>query len=738
MLPRIRPPSGGNRIGGVKEDSLEAALKRVKRYEDARQVDPVLHEAHLPPPLDHWDIPEPNCDMRDVSQIHLDMNAEATQAIRMINSGKSCAVVGGAGTGKSTIMARVVHDLIGSGLIPPCFSQSQEHYKNLGCDVNHNTISRGQPGILVVALSHKAKNAIAAKLSPHMDYVWNAPNGEREVTKISARICVMTIHAALAFQPVRTEIEEDDGTVTESMRFEPSRGSHNPLPDDIKLVILEEAGQVPLSLFISLYEALPNAQYVVLGDLGQIGAVGGMSVLGLFLASLPSVELLHVYRHGGAIMELATAVRMGWTGGLRPKVIDKKETPESTVVRATYPIPQMAASLAMDVCASFMWQLMEKELFVPMLDMALCPQDPEIHPDAPEKFGASGIWRRVAVKLDAKLGRCTHYISTASGPVVIAAGDVHYVDSASMGKQMWMVLGIEQNSRHKGAKYDPRPFSTRDPHTWKAMAEAAFEQSNGSLVSEVLFDAEANLDSLFSALGAEEGDAAAEDLLAAAKQGRQATHRIALLNVEMLESYLAGLGYEGQVRDRYAAHVINTLRNFACSVDYMRYTKGIVVPENEFTELLRNTLAVLKIPDYIQGSLVVTGSGADIGSMLPVILSVHKGQGSQGRNVVFFTHNSVGLNCAESGYTAVTRAREKLYTVTHGDYWGVDLSIPENLRSLSGVKRFTVKGATLAEKVASYRAQMEAESNSAGAKEERRYALELCEELKSSRPLGVM
>ena len=682
----------------------------------------------LPPQVPHMDIPMPNASTKDISTICLDFNPEATQALFLINSGKSCSVVGAAGSGKSTIMAHVIHVLIRSGKLAPLFGQEPEHYERAHCNPIHTKLKPNMPGVCVVALAHKAVNALASKVSPHIEYTYMNQKGELVTSVINARDCLSTVHRLLEFKPMKIEKQQEDGTMLETMRFFPSRHSENPLPDDISLVVMEEAGQIPISLFLSLYQALPHAQYIALGDLGQIGAVGGMSVLGAFLSSLPSVELRHVYRHGGPIMDLATALRNGQTTGLPPKDVHKVESPESKVVRATYPVARMTAAAAMDVAAAFWFKLWTSGNYEAGLDMALCPQDPDSHTDL-EKFGLTGIWRRFAVQVDKVLGRNTHYVSTASGPNVIACGDVHYMDSSSLGKRNYMIVRIEHNERYKGAKFTPANYGTREPTLWKALAEAEYELSGGSPFDLILENLEGDNHTMFDALLNDDHTTMFETLKDYEK-GRQSTHRVYLLDVDQLETFLLEKGYEGDLRDTYTQYILRRLRNFALSLDYAVIENGVSVNEQEFRLMIEAELASLGIDGFAEGNLHSVSAGADIGSILPPMITIHKGQGSQGRNVFFTTHESVGLNCAESGYTACTRARKALYTVTHGDYWGKHPSIPAELATTSGVHRFTIKGTTKEEKIASYQAAMQSEASSEAAKEERAALVGVLEELK--------
>ena len=222
--------------------------------------------------------------------------AAATAALRGVT-----IVAGGPGTGKTTTVARllaVLHEVRGSEL----------------------TVGLAAPTGKAAA---RLQEAVASTVA------WFDPVDRARVGDVSAS----TLHRLLGWRP---------GTRS---RFRHDRG--NPLPHDV--VVVDETSMVSLSLMARLLEALrPDAQLVLVGDPDQLASVDAGAVLGDLVAApvpwadpadaerfrvvltrccpadvgdrsgegpgLPNpavVQLDRTYRFGGAIADLATAVRAG-------------------------------------------------------------------------------------------------------------------------------------------------------------------------------------------------------------------------------------------------------------------------------------------------------------------------------------------------------------------------------------------------------------------------------------------
>ncbi len=164
-------------------------------------------------------------------------------------------IAGGPGTGKTTMVARLVGEL------------SEQDPR---------------PLIALAAPTGKA----AARLA-------EAVHAETGLYELEAS----TLHRLLGWRP------------DSNSRFRHHRG--NRLPHDV--VIVDETSMVGLSMMARLVEAVrPDAQLVLVGDPAQLTSIEAGAVLGDIVAGANGVVTLeHVYRHGGAIAALAAAVRVG-------------------------------------------------------------------------------------------------------------------------------------------------------------------------------------------------------------------------------------------------------------------------------------------------------------------------------------------------------------------------------------------------------------------------------------------
>jgi len=212
-------------------------------------------------------------------------NIRQQEAINLISSGRSCVVIGAAGTGKTTIQKGSTAALILSGLVQP-----------LESSYDHKHLKAGQPGIAICAYTRRATNNIRRNLSEDLQQ------------------CCLTIHKLLEYEPVEYYVTDAEGRERKTMRFEPTRNAENPLPSSLKTIIIEESSMVSYELFAELRAACPhNPQYVFLGDIQQLPPVFGSAILGFKMLELPVVELTEVYRQAleSPILSLAHRILSG-------------------------------------------------------------------------------------------------------------------------------------------------------------------------------------------------------------------------------------------------------------------------------------------------------------------------------------------------------------------------------------------------------------------------------------------
>ena len=145
-------------------------------------------------------------------------NSKQQEFITLASSGRSCVLIGAAGTGKTTCQKGATQALIQSG-------------KAGVFQGAHKYLQTGSPGIVICAFTRRAAANIAANLSQELK-----------------QNC-MTIHALLEYEPVYYDVQDPTtGEYKKTMRFEPRRNASNPLPASIKTIIFEETSMLGTDL----------------------------------------------------------------------------------------------------------------------------------------------------------------------------------------------------------------------------------------------------------------------------------------------------------------------------------------------------------------------------------------------------------------------------------------------------------------------------------------------------------
>lgn len=213
-------------------------------------------------------------------------NAEQSEFITLAGTGKSCVLIGAAGTGKTTTQRAAILELLSNGMLPPLGSHDHSHLP-----------ASTAPGIVICAFTRRATNNIRRNLTEDLQ-----PN-------------CLTIHKLLEYQPVEFEtIDPETGKTIRSKRFEATRCAENPLPSTIRTIVIEEASMVSTQLYQELINAAPHKpQFIFLGDIQQLPPVFGAAILGFALSSLPVIELTEVYRQAleSPILSLAHRILSG-------------------------------------------------------------------------------------------------------------------------------------------------------------------------------------------------------------------------------------------------------------------------------------------------------------------------------------------------------------------------------------------------------------------------------------------
>lgn len=346
-------------------------------------------------------------------------NERQHQAITFGQQGKSFVLIGAAGTGKTTTLKGAVHALQANNLIEPL--QGSSKY-----------LTVGSPGIAFVSYTRRAVRQIAKQLP--RDLAAHA----------------LTIHKLLEFEPVFYEISDAEGNMKKTMRFEPTRHRTNPLPKELRRVIVDESSMVSAELFQMLKDALPaGCQFIFLGDLHQLPPVYGESILSQKLQELPVVELTEVYRQAldSPIISLATDIKNGIPVPLTSKRTMVSPDGKSRVVINPWP-KQLSSEDALDGLSGTIKNVINGDNFNEEEDVILMPFN--------KSCGTIELNLQIANTLAVKRGAVVHHVIAGFIHWYLAIGDRLLVD-----KQDCVLRGIEKNPKYVG-KSPLEPATTLD------------------------------------------------------------------------------------------------------------------------------------------------------------------------------------------------------------------------------------------------------------------------------------
>lgn len=216
------------------------------------------------------------------------LNEKQLHAKEMALAGKSYALIGAAGTGKTTTQRAVAESLL---LDKRLSSSVFKTYNAAG-----ERVYKTAPSIAFVAYTRRAASNLRKAIH------------KSEELRDALEHNIMTIHTLLEYEP---ETYFDLVEKKEKFRFSPRRTAQNPL--DITHLIIEEASMVGAhDLWVKLFEALPKGvQIILIGDINQLPPVFGPSILNYALISLPVVELTQGYRNQGVVLENAWNILEG-------------------------------------------------------------------------------------------------------------------------------------------------------------------------------------------------------------------------------------------------------------------------------------------------------------------------------------------------------------------------------------------------------------------------------------------
>lgn len=156
-----------------------------------------------------------------------------TLAVALALQRQICVIAGGPGTGKTTIVARLITALLASPAHAP-------------------------ERIMLAAPTGKAATRMVDALHANLDKEALTAQMHQKIPEIA-----MTVHRLLGIHPQRAR---------------PKYYQHNPLPVD--LLIIDEASMIDVALMAQILDALPaNARLVLLGDPHQLASVEAGALL---------------------------------------------------------------------------------------------------------------------------------------------------------------------------------------------------------------------------------------------------------------------------------------------------------------------------------------------------------------------------------------------------------------------------------------------------------------------------
>lgn len=666
-----------------------------------------------------------------LSQVERNWSAEALEALRILEAGEDLVLVGRAGSGKTTLVMYWLAGMLLRHGFDPMWTRSETFYKEMQSNPLHPRLLKHSPAFLACSLAHKVVARMMTELPPMYEYM--ASDGNTYNVHVWQNI--MTAHRALQYRPNRSTVVDEDGVESETMRFEPFRGADERL-HGIQVVYIDESGQTDVNgILRPLREACPDAQFILTGDLGQLGAVAGVSALGAAIPYTNAIELQAIYRNRGDVLEFADRIRDGVTfplkrGGPVQYFGTEKRVRFRTYPTADLPSDDYPTASANEYCATVLFTLIKAGKFVLGVDFALCPQFPKSASKVDDydptgdsdKFGINAIWRKLGEKLDAHYGRHTYYISTQSGPRILAAGDTYYVTTSLGGQEEYMVMGFAENPKFVANHGKPaRLYNTRDPAVWMHFLQQEQSATDGNpfgidLSSDWISGLANDDTNWFDQLA---NDVTMSDADKESVSESRSQWTVVLCNITQLRTYItARLRDKNDVYD-LLRYTVAELHQCALAIDYACNISAAPLSVAQIHDQIATVFANVKLQGYLQDEdssdpvIRDITRTSKIAQMLPSITTVHKAQGSETEFVVLLHHHTCRNAGNESLYTGFTRAKQEVLVVCSADTFGEPLlanGLPDTgcakLRKPAIFKR-QVAGVTLEEKREAFRKRLE-------------------------------
>ena len=416
---------------------LLAANKKKQEPIPAPKVEPEESPASTPTPAST----PASGDSVGMSGELITYNPQQQSYITTASSGKSCVLIGAAGTGKTTCSKGGIQGLIASGIIPTLEGNG------------HKYLVDGSPGILIISYTRRAVNNI------------------RKVQSTDLQGNCITSHKLLEYQPVYYEIADGEtGMTKRTMRFEPNRCTGNPLPPSIHTIVVEEASMLSVELYDELCAALPHkVQWIFIGDIQQLPPVFGSAILGFKMLELPVVELTTVYRQAlkSPIIRLAHRVLSG-----KPIPAEEYESWKEESEHGKLTIHPWKKKISADnaalTLAAFFTSAIDKGVYNPDEDMILIPYN--------KGCGTIEVNKHIANYIAKSRGFLTYEVMAGFNKHYFTVGDKVLYD-----REDAEIIEIAPNQSYTGARIQP-PSKNLDywGHNPKLAEELAAEGNDSS------------------------------------------------------------------------------------------------------------------------------------------------------------------------------------------------------------------------------------------------------------------
>lgn len=377
-------------------------------------------------------------------------NERQSEFIETVFKGNHCALIGPAGTGKTTSTKGAILKLIESGRA------------GILDIADHKYLRGGTPGIICTSFTNKAVQNL------------------KKVLPLDLQKNCLTVHKLLEFCPEYYDIwDEKESKYRKTMKFEPRRNASNKLPASIKTVIIDEASMLDGDLWNQLFDALPTTgvQIILIGDIEQLPPVFGKSIFIYALqAGIPRVELTEVYRQAleSPIIKLATEIRQGKIIP-QPKLadwnIDKLAEGNGKLTILPWKKTFSAEAATVIMCKK-LCELIDSGDLAPYEDTILCPWN--------VSFGTIEFNNAIATHL-------AHNYNEGKEPVheIISGIKKKYFrvgDKVLWNKTEHVITKIERNPDYFGKPFQPASLTLgydgveRDAGLQSAMAAALMDQ----------------------------------------------------------------------------------------------------------------------------------------------------------------------------------------------------------------------------------------------------------------------